>query len=293
MIDLHIHTCATPHHATWTPASLAAAAARAGLRVIAVTDHNTTACVRATQEAGARVGIQVISGVEIDSGFPAGRSDDLLPFKLWHVLVYGADPDAPQLQALCRSVEARNRADAEALRHVLMNAGFRLTGIDALERPPHVADIGTALGRSNDLPDRLPEDDDESAGMRYILARLPGAYRPPAVDDVIAVAHAVGGVAVLAHPGRSKGVYAIPATVEDIAAMAAAGLDGIEVYYPAHRPDQIAMYHHLAQQHGLLITGGADSHHPHQPLAQWPEAWVHVFLTRMGVKITALRSDYD
>jgi hypothetical protein len=283
MIDLHIHTNATPHHATWTPETLTAAAARAGLRVIAVTDHNTTASVRATQEAGARAGVQVISGVEIDSGFPAGRSDDMLPFRLWHVIVYGADPEAPRLQALCRSVAERNRADAEALHKCLIHAGFRLTGLDNLQRPLNVADIGTALGRSNDLPDRSPDDDDESAGMRHILTRLPGAYRPPAVDEIIAVAHAAGGVAVLAHPGRAKGVYAIPATAEDIAAMAVAGLDGIEVYYPTHHPDQVTMYQHLAQQYELLITGGSDSHHPHQPLAQLPEAWCDAFLARVRV----------
>ncbi len=282
MIDLHIHTNATPHHATWTPETLADAAARAGLRVIAVTDHNTTAGVRAAQKAGARHGVRVISGVEIDSGFPAGRSDDLLPFKLWHVLVYGADPDTPQLQTLCRAVTERNRLDAEALRKRLIRAGFRLTGLDDLRRPPNVADIGTALGKSNDLPDRSPDDTDESAGMRYILTQLPGAYRPPAVDEIIAVAHDAGGVAVLAHPGRSKGVYAIPATAEDIAAMAAAGLDGIEVYYPTHRPDQVTMYRRLAQQHGLLITGGSDSHHPDQPLAHWPVAWCQDFLERLG-----------
>lgn len=284
MIDLHIHTSATPHHATWTPETLAAAAMRAGLRVIAATDHNTTASVRAVQEACARVGIQAIAGVEIDSGFPAGCPDDLLPFKLWHVLVYGVDPETPSLQALCRAVEERNRADAEALRRRLTAEGFRLTGIDNLGRPPNVADIGMALGRSNDLPERLPEDDDESAGMRYILTRLPGVYRPPAVDEVIAVAHTAGGVAVLAHPGRSKGVYAIPASAGDIAAMAEAGLDGIEVYYPAHRPDQVTTYQRLAQQYGLLITGGSDSHHPHQPLARWPAAWCRAFLDRLGVR---------
>lgn len=106
--------------------------------------------------------------------------------------------------------------------------------------------------------------------MRYILTHLPGAYRPPAVDEIIAVAHDAGGVAVLAHPGRSKGVYAIPAAAEDIAAMAAAGLDGIEVYYPTHHSHQVKMYQRLAQRHGLLITGGSDSHHPDQPLARCP-----------------------
>jgi hypothetical protein len=111
--------------------------------------------------------------------FPAGRRDDRLPFKLWHVLVYGADPEHPSLLALCRSVDERNLADADGLQRHLIAAGFRLPGIDAIERPPRVADIGAALGRANDLPDRAPEDDDESAGMRYILTRLSGMYRPP------------------------------------------------------------------------------------------------------------------
>src|SRR5215472_8589715 len=94
-IDLHIHTIATPHHASWAAEALAAAAVAAGLRTIAVTDHNTTAGVRAAQAAGARAGVRVISGVEIDSGF-AG--------KLWHTLIYGAAPHAPELLALCEAV---------------------------------------------------------------------------------------------------------------------------------------------------------------------------------------------
>ena len=183
MIDLHIHTNATPHHATWTPDTLTAAAARAGLQVIAVTDHNTTAGVRAVQEAGGHIGIHVISGVEIDAGFPAGRHDDRLPFKLWHVLMYGADPEHPSLLALCRSVDERNLADADGLQRHLIAAGFRLPGIDQSERLPRVADIGAALGQGNNLPDRAPDDDDESAGMRYILTRLPGMYRPPGVVE--------------------------------------------------------------------------------------------------------------
>ena len=75
-------------------------------------------------------------------------------------------------------------------------------------------------------------------------------------------------MAVLAHPGRSKGLYAIPATAEDIAALAAAGLHGIEVFYPTHTAEQRALYIELARRHSLLVTGGSDSHHPHQPLAQ-------------------------
>lgn len=274
MIDLQIHTNATPHHASWTPDTLVRAAREAGLRVIAVTDHNTTAGVRPTLEAGARHGLAVVPGAEIDSGFGG---------KLWHTLVYGVAPETPGLLALCRAVFERNAADADALQTELRGRGFRLDQLDKLGRAPNVADVGTALARHNPLPDRLPDEDDESAGMRYILTQVPDGYRPVDVAEVIATAHAEGGVAVLAHPGRSKGIYAIPASEADIAAMVAAGLDGIEVFYPTHSPEQRLFYADLAQRYGLLITGGSDSHGPHQPLAHWPATTCAAFLHRMRV----------
>jgi 3',5'-nucleoside bisphosphate phosphatase len=258
MIDLHIHTTATPHHSSWEPEALAAAAASAGLSVIAAADHNTTASVRALQEAGARRGVRVISGVEIDSGFGG---------KLWHTLVYGVAPDAPALLALCAAVFERNMADATRLRGELAGRGFRLDGLDDLGRPPNVADVGAALAHQNEIGGR-PGEDDESAGMRYILTEVEHGYRPVGVDEIIAAAHGAGGLAVLAHPGRSKGVYAIPATEADVAALAAAGLDGIEVYYPTHSAEQRACYRDLAARYGLLVSGGSDSHHPRQELAR-------------------------
>ena len=165
----------------------------------------------------------------------------------------------------------------------LMEDDRHLVQIGELGRPPNVADVGAALARQNKLPGRQPGDDDEAAGMRYILTQLPGGYRPLGVDEVIAAAHRVGGVAVLAHPGRSKGIYAIPATTADIAAMAEAGLDGLEAFYPAHSDEQRAFYRQLARRHHLLVTAGSDSHGPEQPLGQWPAEWCAAFLERMGV----------
>jgi predicted metal-dependent phosphoesterase TrpH len=274
VIDLQIHTTATPHHSSWAPAELARAAADLGMRAIAATDHNTTANVRALLDASARHGVRVVPGVEIDSGFGG---------TLWHTLIYGVAPDEPALLALCAAVFERNRADAATLREKLTRRGFGLAGLDELGRPANVADVGAALARHNTLPGRRPGEDDEAAGMRHILTEMPGSYRPVGVEQVIDVAHQLGGVAVLAHPGRSKGVYAIPATAEDIAAMAAAGLDGVEVYYPSHNEEQRAFYRDLSQRHKLLVTGGSDSHHPRQPLARWPAEWCAAFLERMGL----------
>lgn len=273
MIDLQIHTSATPHHAFWQPEALAAAAAQAGLSTIAATDHNTMIGVRLLIEAGTRHNIRVIPGVEIDSGFGG---------KLWHTLVYGIAPENAALQGLCNIVYERNRADAEALRAMLLAKGFRLQDLEHLDHPANVADVGTVLAAENALPEREAGESDESAGMRYILTKLTNAYRPLGIDEIVQVAHANGGIVVLAHPGRSKGVYAIPATEADIAAMRAVGLDGIEVYYPAHSPEQQAFYREIAQRYNLLITGGSDSHGPDQPLAQWDNALCADFLSVVG-----------
>lgn len=117
--------------------------------------------------------------------------------------------------------------------------------------------------------------------MRFLLTQMPGAYRPVDVTEVIAVAHSLGALALLAHPGREKGIYAIPADEADIAAMAAAGLDGLEVHYPSHSPAQRELYATLAVKHGLLVSGGSDSHHPRQPLARVAPGELHELLVRL------------
>jgi predicted metal-dependent phosphoesterase TrpH len=276
-IDLQIHTVATPHHAAWEPEALVLAAKAANLAVIAVTDHNTTACVQATLEAGACHGIRVIAGVEIDSGFPSGGRAGA-PLKMWHTLIYGAPPEHPELLALCDSVFERNRSDAVELREELARRGMPVQGLDDLGRSANVADVATALARQYELPGRLAGEDDEAAGMRYVLEQVPGGYKPVGVDEVIALAHRIGGLAVLAHPGRSKGIYAIPADEEDIRALKACGLDGIEVFYPSHSEEQKTFLLDMAQRYDLLVTGGSDSHGPHQAFAHWPAAACQHFL---------------
>ena len=271
MYDLHIHTTATPHHSSWDPEALAVAAVEHGLSAIAATDHNTTASCAALQAVGMRHGLRVLSGVEIDSAFGG---------KLWHTLIYGAPPAAPALLALCAAIYERNAADAQALIGELPLRGYALSGLDGLGRASNVADVATALASQNELLPTIEGEDTEARGMRFLLTQLERAYNPLGVDEVIAVAHQLGGVAVLAHPGRSKGIYAIPATGRDIAAMVEAGLDGVEVYYPSHSAEQIALYLTLAQQHRLLIGAGSDSHHPHQPLGRWHDPAIEALVER-------------
>lgn len=275
LADLQIHSDALPHHSSWRPGTLIPALKISGVAVFAITDHNTTAGVVAMRAAADQAGLGFVSGCEVDSAHNG---------KLWHTLMYGIDPVHPAVLALCASVDARNAADAQRLIATLPAEGWRLpTFAQDSTRHINVAEVATALAAHNNLPDRV-DGDDEAAGMRFLLARQ-GSYNPPAVPEVIAAAHIAGGVAMIAHPGRSKGVYAIPADAADIAAFVAAGIDGIEVFYPAHTAAQIDFYLSQAQQHGLLISGGSDSHHPDQPLARWDALHMLPLLRRVGLPV--------
>jgi predicted metal-dependent phosphoesterase TrpH len=275
LADLQIHSDALPHHSSWRPGTLIPALKISGVAVFAITDHNTTAGVVAMRAAADQAGLGFVTGCEVDSAHNG---------KLWHTLMYGIDPMHPAVLALCASVDARNAADAQRLIATLPAEGWRLPAFTQdTTRHTNVAEVATALAAHNKLPGRV-DGDDEAAGMRFLLARQ-GSYNPPTVPEVIAAAHTAGGVALIAHPGRSKGVYAIPADAADIVAFVAAGIDGIEVFYPAHTAAQIDFYLSQAQQHGLLISGGSDSHHPDQPLARWDALHMLPLLRRVGLPV--------
>ena len=275
LADLQIHSDALPHHSSWRPGTLIPALKIAGIAVFAITDHNTTAGVVAMRAAADQAGLGFVAGCEVDSAHNG---------KLWHTLMYGIDPLHPAVLALCASVDARNAADAQRLIATLPAEGWRMPSFaQDSTRHINVSEVATALAAHNNLPGRV-DGDDEAAGMRFLLARQ-GSYNPPTVPEVIAAAHTAGGVALIAHPGRSKGVYAIPADAADIAACVAAGIDGLEVFYPAHTAAQIDFYLSQAQQHGLLISGGSDSHHPDQPLARWDALHMLPLLRRVGLPV--------
>lgn len=276
LIDLHTHTIATPHHATWEPEALVRYAGEHGVAVIAVTDHNTTSQVTAAREAAASYGVHVIPALELDSAFGD---------KLWHVLIYNVDPEAPEIVQLGASVAARNARDAQEIAAYFRAKGHRLPSLHEItDRRPTVADVGHALVKDGVVP-RQAGVEDEAAGTAWIMTHLRPLYRPVTVDEAISAAHRHGGLAVLAHPARSKGVYAIPATGEDVAAMVEVGLDGIEALYAHHSAAEQQFYSDLARKYGLLITAGSDSHHQDQGLRARPAADCAAFLERVGIAV--------
>jgi predicted metal-dependent phosphoesterase TrpH len=249
MIDLHAHTLASD--GSDRPDELVAAAAAAGVEVLAVTDHDTVEAVAAARAAGARLGVEVLAGCEVTA---------TVGDRVVHVLVYGEgllEPDlADAVGVARRGREERNRAIGERLE--------RLTGVgydDAVE----VAS-GSALSRAHfarALVARGAVAEVAEAFDRYLSSGRPAYVPAPSVTvtDAVALAAKAGGVAVLAHPGR------LAAGERDrvVAEALEAGVDGVEVWHSQHDPDLRRSLSALVARHGLLATGGSDYHGRHKP----------------------------
>ncbi|MGH2347935.1 MAG: PHP domain-containing protein [bacterium] len=241
-IDLHTHTMASDGLLE-APALIAEAAAH-GVRLLAVTDHDTTGSVEAALRAGEDAGIEVWPAVELSCDVDAGEV---------HVLGYFVDYRLGWFQALLgRLREGRlHRAERMVERLTELGAPVEFARVEALAAGgaigrPHVARALVEAGRVRDVTE---------AFERYIGRNGPAYVERLKVTpaDAVAIIRAAGGLAVLAHPGWAQRDGLIPDLVSS-------GLDGIEVYYPDHSPALVEHYADLAARYGLLMTGGTDFH---------------------------------
>jgi 3',5'-nucleoside bisphosphate phosphatase len=249
LVDLHAHTVASGGGDR--PAELVAAAAAAGVGVLAVTDHDTVAAVAEAAEAGARLGVEVLAGCELTA--EAGG-------RVVHVLLYGGGLLAPDLsdgvEAARRGRQERNLAIGERLRR-LTGVGYEqaeaVAGASAVSRA-HFARALVAAGAVADVA---------GAFDRYLSSGRPAYVPAPSVPigDAVALAGKAGGVAVLAHPGR----LAEGERDRVLGEALEAGVDGVEVWHPQHDAELRERLRRLVERRGLLATGGSDYHGVHKP----------------------------
>ena len=218
----------------------------AGVRVLALTDHDTVAGVSAAR-AAAPPGLEVIPGIEISAHHGA---------KDVHLLGYFAPSrlaDWSEFQLLRRrSREVRFEGMLERLSALGVPVdreqvlGERAADPERVPGRPHLA---RALVSAGHVPDM------QAAFDRYLGREAPAyvAERGPTVAEAIAQVQALGGVAVVAHP-----IYGD--LHEDLATLRDAGLDGVEAFHFGHDEEQSARYVALARDLGLLVTGGSDFH---------------------------------
>lgn len=247
--DLHTHSTASDGQLT--PDELVRAAARAGLKALAVTDHDTLDGLDEAEPAGRGEGIEIVPGVEINT--------DAIGAEV-HVLGYYLDRSDPDLNVLLGRLRDNRLRRGEEMVRRLRQIGFDISWDRVRELAqggvigrPHVAKTLEEAGCVRTV---------REAFERLLSPGCPG-YVPHLKlkpGEAVREIRKAGGVAVLAHPGqlldRVEGLAGL------VGELIADGLQGLEVYHPDHDRDTSARLAALACSLGLLVTGGSDYHGP-------------------------------
>lgn len=243
-IDLHVHTTASD--GLLSPSEVVCLALEQQLHAIAITDHDTVAGVAEAIRTAAGTALNVIPGVELNS---EGSWGDL------HFLGYYIQTDHEALQEHLLAVQTARTERAYAMVKRLAELGMplewehvqTLANGESIGRP-HIARALLERGYVHSLQEAF-ERFIGNGGPAYV-PRLRST--PP---EAIALIRQAGGVPVLAHP-----IYSDPSVLSDIPEYVEYGLRGLEVYYPAHSPQDIAQLLCVCQRYKLVATGGTDFH---------------------------------
>jgi len=244
LIDLHSHTYESA--GTLSPAQLIAEAVESGVRILAITDHDTFKGHDQAVDAAHAAGVELICGIELSTKLH-GRSVHLLGYFLSHEKLAAFRDWVVELQQDRRE---RNIRLAEKLREL----GFDITLEEAEARGrgmtgrPHFAQVMVSKGYVRDLRQAFDEYLDESA-KAYVFRR------EPQFAESVEKIRSAGGIASLAHPIRVN--EDVPAIMPELCE---SGLNAIEAYHSDHTPEDTAMYLELARRYDLLVTGGSDYH---------------------------------
>jgi predicted metal-dependent phosphoesterase TrpH len=245
------------------PSEVVAAAAAAGVRLLALSDHDTAAGVPEAVEAAAVQGISLVPATEITATFD-GRHD-------LHVLGYLIDPLDPGLAAALERSRSDRELRATAMADALRELGFALDDAALAARAaegkaigrPHLAQAAVSVVANR--PRLVAEGllDPTAFLVAYLIDGAP-AFRPraaPSVEEAIELIHAAGGLAVWAHPFWDvKAPEEVRGAIERFQG---AGLDGVEAFYVTHTQEQTELLVEHCTTHGLLTTGSSDFHGPH------------------------------
>jgi predicted metal-dependent phosphoesterase TrpH len=258
MLDLHTHTTASD--GSFSLEELVKAAKKAGLKAIAITDHDN---IRSAKRIRASTGIEVIPGVELTV------YDYALGYRDIHVLGLFINPKDKTLNSKLARLEKEREAQKKATVARLVKLGYRITFAEVKKKAkgvvgrPHIAMV---------LKEKYPE---EFHSVGEVFAKLLGRGKPAYLErrtgfglgQAIALIHGAGGIAVLAHP------FIYPYKPAKLAAdFRRLGGDGMETHYDyaTNQPEKrhslaengrlIAKGSSLAKSLGLLQSGGSDFH---------------------------------
>ena len=240
-VDLHSHSTASD--GTLPPDEVIAAAHKAGLRAVALTDHDTTAGVPLALATGESLGIRVVPGVELSA------NDEEREVHLLALHVTRLDLIESRLHVLREGRKERAARIVERLRElgveVTLDMVMEEAGAASVGRP-HIARAMIRAGSVRDFREAFERYLGSGRSAFIPKERLEAA-------DAITIAHDAGGIAVWAHPGND-------CRRERLEPLVAQGLDGIEIRHPSHHGEDVKRLTALTEFFGLVPSGGSDWH---------------------------------
>jgi predicted metal-dependent phosphoesterase TrpH len=249
MIDLHTHSTASD--GKLAPADLMAYAVEVGITVIALTDHDTLSGLEEAAEAAAKLGIELIPGIEISAEYDPGTM---------HMLGYFVDPaDEELIETLAwlrGGRDDRNKIILKKLASLDCPLEWEevaaLAGGESMGRP-HIANAMIARGYVSNFTEAF----DKYLGKGAAAYTDREKMTPELAIEMILQA---GGLPVMAHPQTlSLSDEELSGLLEHLSSQ---GLVGVEAHYYSHSEKETALYCSLAEKYGLLATGGSDFHGP-------------------------------
>ena len=247
MIDLHVHTTASDGQ--YTPSQIIQKAADKNIKVIAITDHDTTAGLSEAKKAGADSGVTVVGGIEINITFPTGE---------FHLLGLGLKETSKSLNIIVENV-IKNRTERNLQIIQKMNEdGVAITAEELAEDFPD-----TVIGRPHFAAELVKHGVVKTRQQAFdqYLARGRKWYVPRIctnLDEAIVAIRESGGVPVLAHP---MSLYLSWGRLPDfLTDCYEKGVAGIEAFHPGARVTECLRLEELGRKIGFVITAGSDFH---------------------------------
>jgi 3',5'-nucleoside bisphosphate phosphatase len=247
-VDLHLHTTASD--GVMSPSDIVGYAKTKGLKAIAITDHDTIEGLEEALSEGARIGLEVIPGIEISAQHSPGSM---------HLLGYLFDIDHPLLKErlayLQKARAERNPKIVEKLNWLGIEVTYeevvKVSGGGQVGRP-HFAQV---------LMDKGYVRSFQEAFERFLKKGAPAYVEKIrfSAREALHFIEEAGGVVVLAHP-KTLGLNGYSELERLLLQLVEDGLRGLEVYYPEHSALEVSQYKTLAERCGLVITGGTDYH---------------------------------
>jgi 3',5'-nucleoside bisphosphate phosphatase len=261
MVKIDLHTHSTRSDGLDTPTELMLNAQKAGLDVIALTDHDTVSGWDEARAKAIELGLGFVPGIEVTSVSEVNRFGKSFQLSV-HLLAYLPDPDHQALEIVLGDTVATRESRGKAIVDRLAQQ-IPISWEMVLE---HLAD-GATIGRPA-IADTLVTMGlvpDRSAAFDYYLSTDGPFYvshSAVSTIDAIGLIRQAGGVPVIAHPLKGVGENADPEDLplDQFEQMIAAGLLGIEIYHRDVPQSAREWLSGLAKKHDLVVTGSSDYH---------------------------------